>query len=188
MLLIGESTRPNGHADALWAAAILHVLDPKFKVLAWARGPRHNSLVHFAQFQKHFDLLTVAAIPTRSLRRIRRPFPRRRYFLATPIAPVATLPIAIAMASGLPIVATASRNVGELLEDRHTALLAAPHSPRASPVASSTLRKTPPSNGPSPIKPAPKPTNIFPSPASSSSIAWSIGKSPPVKLRWLLKR
>jgi glycosyltransferase involved in cell wall biosynthesis len=42
--------------------------------------------------------------------------------------PVATLPIAIAMAAALPIVGVASAVLSELLEDRHTALLAKPGS------------------------------------------------------------
>ena len=44
--------------------------------------------------------------------------------------PVATLPISIAMAAALPIVATVSYTIGELLEDRHTALLAQANEPR----------------------------------------------------------
>jgi glycosyltransferase involved in cell wall biosynthesis len=51
--------------------------------------------------------------------------------LATPTGPIATLPISITMAAALPIVATVSYTIGELLEDRHTALLAPAGSPRA---------------------------------------------------------
>ena len=43
---------------------------------------------------------------------------------------VATLPIAIAMASGLPIVSTVTYTTSELLEDRHTALMTPPAKPR----------------------------------------------------------
>jgi glycosyltransferase involved in cell wall biosynthesis len=43
---------------------------------------------------------------------------------------VATLPIAISMAAALPIVATVTPTVAELLEDRHTALMTAPGKPR----------------------------------------------------------
>lgn len=131
LLLVGESTRPSGHAEALWAAAILHVLDPRWKVLAWGRGPRSDSLVHFARSQRHATLLALAE------RRLGRPvefedlFPAAALLLVTPTGPVPSLPIAIAMASGLPIVGTASRIVGEMLEDRHTALLAASGSARA---------------------------------------------------------
>src|SRR4030095_16596140 len=43
--------------------------------------------------------------------------------LVTARGPVATLPIAICMAAALPIVATVTPTVAELLEDRHTALM-----------------------------------------------------------------
>jgi len=43
---------------------------------------------------------------------------------------VATLPIAICMAAALPIVSTVTYTVSELLEDRHTALMAPPGKPR----------------------------------------------------------
>jgi glycosyltransferase involved in cell wall biosynthesis len=44
--------------------------------------------------------------------------------------PAPCLPICIAMASGLPIVGTAGSLVGEFVEDRHTALLTKPGSPK----------------------------------------------------------
>ena len=50
--------------------------------------------------------------------------------LVTADAPAATLPIAICMAAGLPIVATVSPTVAELLEDRHTALFTTKSEPR----------------------------------------------------------
>ncbi len=42
----------------------------------------------------------------------------------------ATLPVSIAMAAGLPIVATVTYTTSELLEDRHTALMTQPRVPR----------------------------------------------------------
>jgi glycosyltransferase involved in cell wall biosynthesis len=56
--------------------------------------------------------------------------PAADMILVTARAPVATLPIAISMAAGLPIIATVTRTVAELLEDRHTALMTAPGKPR----------------------------------------------------------
>jgi glycosyltransferase involved in cell wall biosynthesis len=44
--------------------------------------------------------------------------------------PVSILPIATAMAAALPIVATVTPTVAELLEDRHTALMTQPDKPR----------------------------------------------------------
>lgn len=131
LLLVGESTRASGHLEAAWAAAMLHVLDPRWKVLAWGRGPRTEALVHFALSQKHTSLVSVAERRLGRQVEFEELFPAADVLLATPVAPVATLPIALAMASGLPIVGTASSVVGEMLEDRHTALLAPPGSPRA---------------------------------------------------------
>src|SRR5438094_17604 len=44
LLLPGESTRSAGHREALWAAAILRVVEPAYRVLAWRRGPRTSGL------------------------------------------------------------------------------------------------------------------------------------------------
>jgi glycosyltransferase involved in cell wall biosynthesis len=49
--------------------------------------------------------------------------------IVTAKGPVATLPIAICMAAGLPIISTVTYTAAELLEDRHTALMV----PRSSP-------------------------------------------------------
>jgi len=50
--------------------------------------------------------------------------------LVTPEADCSTLPIAIAMAAGLPIVSTVTPTVAELLEDRHTAAMTTKPQPR----------------------------------------------------------
>ena len=131
MLLAGESTRAAGHEAALWAAAILHVLHPKFRVLVWGRGEEIPSLTHFAIGQKSPDLLCLAEQKLKRRIEYEELLPASDIILVTPTGPVATLPISIAMAAALPIVATVSYTVGELLEDRHTALLAAPGAPRA---------------------------------------------------------
>jgi glycosyltransferase involved in cell wall biosynthesis len=126
MLLVGRSTRTSGHEAALWAAAILGVLDPKFRVLAWGNGPRTSSLVHFARSQKQPKLFTIAP-PEMSFESL---FSVADLMLATPTQPLWIWPLAAAMASGLPIVGVASRAASELLEDRHTALLARTGKPK----------------------------------------------------------
>lgn len=131
MLLAGESTRAAGHEAALWAAAILHVLHPKFRVLVWGRGEEIPRLAHFALGQKSPDLLCVAEQKLKRRIEYEELLPASDIILVTPSGTVPTLPISIAMAAALPIVATVSYTVGELLEDRHTALLAAPGAPRA---------------------------------------------------------
>jgi glycosyltransferase involved in cell wall biosynthesis len=131
MLLAGESTRAAGHRQAMWAAAILGVLDPRYRALAWGRGADLPALIHFAQTQKQPDLLIVAEPRLGRRLEFEELLPAADLILATPISPAATLPISIAMAAALPIVATTSYTTGELLEDRHTALLVAPGSVKA---------------------------------------------------------
>jgi hypothetical protein len=50
--------------------------------------------------------------------------------LVTPESDCSTLPIAICMAAGLPIVSTVTRTAAELLEDRHTAVMTTKPQPR----------------------------------------------------------
>ena len=131
LLFTGESTRLSGHRESLWASAILHVLDPKYRSLTWGRGSQTHALKHFAAGQGQAKLLAVAE--ERLGRRVEFEdlLPAADIVLASPVGSVGTLPISIAMAAALPIVATVSYTIGELLEDRHTALLAAPGSPKA---------------------------------------------------------
>jgi glycosyltransferase involved in cell wall biosynthesis len=132
MLLAGESTRAAGHRQAMWAAAILGVLDPRYRALAWGRGADLPALVHFAQTQKQPDLLIAAEQRLGRRLEFEELLPAADLILTTPIGTAtATLPINIAMAAALPIIATTSYTIGELLEDRHTALLAPPSSVKA---------------------------------------------------------
>jgi glycosyltransferase involved in cell wall biosynthesis len=131
MLLAGESTRAAGHRQAVWAAAILGVLDAKYRVLAWGRGPDVPALEHLARSQNQPKLFTSAEGRLGRSVEFEDLLPAADLVLATPTGAVATLPVSIAMAAGLPIVATVSYTIGELLEDRHTALLVAPGSAKA---------------------------------------------------------
>jgi glycosyltransferase involved in cell wall biosynthesis len=128
-LAAGESTRAAAHRDAIWATSILHVADPKYKLLVWGRGPQRASVAHFGRNVMP-DALRIAE--ERLGRRVEYEelLPAADMILVTARAPVATLPIAISMAAGLPIIATVTRTVAELLEDRHTALMTAPGKPR----------------------------------------------------------
>jgi glycosyltransferase involved in cell wall biosynthesis len=128
-LAAGESTRAAAHRDAIWAASILHVADPKYKVLVWGRGPVMTSVEHFGQN------VAPGALRIAEQRLGRRVdyeelLPAADMILVPARGPVASLPIAISMAAALPIVATVTPTVAELLEDRHTALMTAPGKPR----------------------------------------------------------
>lgn len=130
ILVPGESTRNAAHRYALWTSGILNLLDERYKFLLWGRGSQIPAIERFASRIRHTDLLHVAE------RRLHRPvefeelLPAADIVLVTAAGPVGTLPISICMAAALPIVATVTYTLGELLEDRHTALLVPKASPR----------------------------------------------------------
>jgi glycosyltransferase involved in cell wall biosynthesis len=129
ILAVGESTRGAGHRDAVWATSILYVADPKYKMLVWGRGPRMPSVDHF---QRNLMPGAVRVAEARLGRRVEfeELLPAADTIIVTARGAVATLPIAIAMAAALPLVATVTPTVAELLEDRHTALMTAAGKPR----------------------------------------------------------
>jgi glycosyltransferase involved in cell wall biosynthesis len=129
LLAAGESTRAAAHRDATWAATILHVADPKYKLLAWGRGPSVVTLEHFGTNVMP-DALRIAEQRLGRRVEFEELLPAADTIVVTARGAVATLPIAICMAAALPIVATVTPTVAELLEDRHTALMTAPGNPR----------------------------------------------------------
>lgn len=128
MLAPGESTRAAAHRDAVWATSILHVLNPKYRLLLWGRGERVEACLRLAHQLRQPDLVIGAE------GKLGREIPLEDLATAADIAlvpaqsPVAVLPVCICMAAGLPIVSRVTYTVAEVLEDRHTALLV----PRAS--------------------------------------------------------
>src|SRR5262245_58701582 len=130
MLAAGESTRATNHRLTVWAGSILHVLDPMHRLLLWGEGPMSDSVVLFANQLNRPNYLVVATKQLGSDVTFEELLPAVDTVLVTPETPSATLPIAICMAAGLPIVATVTPTVAELLEDRHTALLTTHPQPR----------------------------------------------------------
>ncbi|HYE17187.1 MAG TPA: glycosyltransferase [Tepidisphaeraceae bacterium] len=130
LLAPGETTRASGHDQAAWTASILHVLDPKLRLLLWGRGPQAGAVATFGDKARQPGLMTFAE------RRLGRRVEFEELLGVADMAvvaatgPVATLPIATCMAAGLPIAATVTPTVAELLEDRHTALMTQPGVPR----------------------------------------------------------
>jgi glycosyltransferase involved in cell wall biosynthesis len=131
LLAAGESTRAAAHEDAVTAAAIAHYLDPRYKLLLWGRGPRAGHALRRAEVAVPGAALASVA-ETRLGRAVEfeELLPAADSVLVTARGPVATLPIAICMAAGLPIVSTVTYAVAELLEDRHTALMVPSGAPR----------------------------------------------------------
>jgi glycosyltransferase involved in cell wall biosynthesis len=130
LLLVGESTRGASHLKGIWTAGILHVMDPAYKVIIWGRGP-------MAQTLRRHGLRMGAPTALRFATDELGPdcdfddlLPAADMVLVPAEGAVSTLPIAWAMGAGLPIVATASPVVSELLEDHHTALMTSHAVPR----------------------------------------------------------
>jgi glycosyltransferase involved in cell wall biosynthesis len=121
ILAPGESTRGAGHRLSLWTAAILYELSNDWKLLLWGRGTHAVELdrmaeqldclplLQFRPDEEFEDLLSAADAA-----------------LITADADAASLPLALCMAAGLPIVATPL----DPLTDRQNALVAADRSSR----------------------------------------------------------
>jgi glycosyltransferase involved in cell wall biosynthesis len=131
LLAAGESTVPANHRDAVWSASILHVLDSRYTLLLWGRGAALSSVLRFAGRLGNPHMLRVAEHRLRRALEFEELLPAADMVLVTADGPVAALPICTAMAAGLPIVSTVTYTLGELLEDRHTALMVPTHSPSA---------------------------------------------------------
>jgi glycosyltransferase involved in cell wall biosynthesis len=129
ILAAGESTRNASHGDAAWATAILHILDPKYRLLLWGRGVQAAKVCRLAEAQSDHNFTTHAQ---RVLGRVEFEalLPAADSVLVSSVGATATLPSAIAMAAGLPIVSTVTYTNSELLEDRHTALMTGKGVPR----------------------------------------------------------
>ena len=131
VLAAGETTRNAAHDDALQAVAIAHFLDARYKLLLWGRGDLAASVERRAATMVGAGVLSVAQSRLGRLVEFESLLAAADSVLVGARGPVATLPIAVCMATGLPIVSTVSYHVAELLEDRHTALMVAGHAPRA---------------------------------------------------------
>ncbi|HEV2295026.1 MAG TPA: glycosyltransferase [Tepidisphaeraceae bacterium] len=129
LLTAGESTRAAAHTDAAWAASILHILDAKYRLLVWGRGRGAAKVKRFGDSFGRNALVTLAE-PALGRLEFEELLPAADTILVSSIGATATLPISIAMAAGLPIVATVTYTTSELLEDRHTAVMAPACVPR----------------------------------------------------------
>lgn len=130
VLAPGESVRSAAHERAAWTMAILNVLDPRYRMLIWGRGPRADQVLRYSRRVATKSFM-VSAEPT--LRRSIGPgelFCVSDTVLVTPDAPCPVLPICMSMAAGLPIVSTVTPTLAELLEDRHTCLFSRSSAPR----------------------------------------------------------
>jgi len=130
LLAVGESTRAAAHEQAVWAASILHVLHPRYRLMLWGRGDACARTCRFAVKTGKAQIMQVASDRLGRQASFEELIRVCDAGLVTARGPVPTLPIAMCMAGGLPLVGVVSRTVSELLEDRHTALMVGKHSPR----------------------------------------------------------
>lgn len=130
ILAPGESTQSAGHALALHATSILHVLDPRCRVLVWGRGAGVARLRHLSRSLRQPDVLVVAEARLGPRIAFEQLLGAADLALVTASSLTPTLPIALCMAAGLPIVAGAAPVTSELLTDGVTASLAPSLKPR----------------------------------------------------------
>lgn len=123
LLAPGETDRPSGHEQAAWAGAVVHLLDARYRLLTWGRGPRADAL------RRRVSRLDLNAMHIDAARLVGGDVTHEALLGEADAALVcgddaaSPLPLAQAMAGGLPIVAVASSTACEMVEDRHTALL-----------------------------------------------------------------
>ena len=126
----GETSHRAFHLYAVQATTILHWLDHRYKSLLWGRGPLTHSR---AKFGEKLNLKGYLSVAQRALGRavgFEEILPAVDLVLFVSHYPEQTLPIALAMASGVPIVSVAQRPTCEILEDRHNAFLSGTAHPR----------------------------------------------------------
>jgi glycosyltransferase involved in cell wall biosynthesis len=130
LLVPGESDRPAAHERAVWAASILHVTDERYRVLLWGRGSRLRIAAGLGDKLRQDGLVVVAE------QRLGRDVPFDQLLraadamLVTATGPAQTLPVAMAMAAGVPVVAATRPEVAEMLTDDETALTVPTCTPR----------------------------------------------------------
>lgn len=126
LLASGWCGRKDGQRLALWAAAILSMLDDSLRIVvpgvgpelhAWRHWIANAGFAHLARFpEEQFDWPQLIAAAD--------------LLVHASSHEIETTPVAWAMSAGVPIVATAVTGTAELLEDNHNALLAQPDQPR----------------------------------------------------------
>jgi glycosyltransferase involved in cell wall biosynthesis len=106
------------------------VLDPKHRILLWGKGSLAEPVIRFAGQLGRPKLFSIGTRVLRPDVTFEELLPAADTILVTPQADCSTLPIAVAMAAGLPIVSTVTTTVAEMLEDRHTAAMVTKPQPR----------------------------------------------------------
>jgi glycosyltransferase involved in cell wall biosynthesis len=123
LLAPGESTRSARHRLALWAISILHVFDPRFRLLLWGRGDEIDSLQRLARKLRQPKVLVCAEEVLNQQVSFQEVASVADMVLATAQATAAPLPLMVCMASGKPIVGSEDGLAGSMLRDGQSAAL-----------------------------------------------------------------
>lgn len=130
LLAPGESVRSASHTLAVHVASIMHVLDPRYRILLWGRGANTAGAARLGRKLHQARLITIAERCLKSPIRFERLLEVADIVLFTGSNEAPVVPLALSLAAGLPIVATAAAATCEYLEDGRTALIAPRPAPR----------------------------------------------------------
>ncbi len=129
VLAVGESDDCSNHLVAFHASSILHEMDPRYVMVLWGRGEKAEAVVRRQVGWKSSAMANVGEIaPEVSYEDV-----IRACDLALLTAPsrIPLVPTLLCMAGNVPIVAPATPEISDVLEDHHTALLYSPLTARA---------------------------------------------------------
>jgi glycosyltransferase involved in cell wall biosynthesis len=139
LLAPGESTREANHELAVWAASILHVVDERYRILLWGRGPRLNRAAGLGQKLRQEGLVVVAEWALRREVDFSEIVAAADAVLVTARESIPLLPPATAMATGVPVVAAGMSELSEIVTDRETGLVVAADAASARSLAQGVL-------------------------------------------------
>jgi glycosyltransferase involved in cell wall biosynthesis len=123
VLAAGESTAAADHKLALHATSILHVLDPRHRILLWGRGRETRSIARLGARLRQPNVVVDAE------RKLGHPIEFERLLSAADLALITgtnsapTLPIALCAAAALPIVAVKTPLSCEILTPQSAAIV-----------------------------------------------------------------
>jgi len=126
----GEATRSAAFDRSVWAGAILHRLDEKYRLLITGQGPTASACLAFGRGLKVPMLVTNPQEKLGGKVELETLLSACDMVLTTPAGVCPTLPLLTCMAAGLPVVSTVTYTGSEILEDRHNALLVGKPTPR----------------------------------------------------------
>jgi glycosyltransferase involved in cell wall biosynthesis len=130
LLAPGESFRDASHTSALWAAAILNFLNPRYRLLIWGRGPMVESMKRFARVAASDALLVIAEAAIGGEIDFEQIVPAADAALFCARAPSPILPLGVCLSAGLAVVASESEEMREFLQDDVNALVEPSVNPR----------------------------------------------------------